>query len=170
MADFCTTMTVVPTGGKLTAPLLGCGPPVVPALGDALPPVFVACAVALDPATVAWSVLEAEFDELDDPPHAASSSTSDPSPVAAANPLLRMYVSPFARMTRSRAVMAGNDKLKKRSRAVATTGPGTLEPARAQPEPMSLAESLITCHCPPTPLPAVVKGLAPLKVYSGRPL
>src|ERR1700690_761633 len=101
-------MTVVPTGGKLTAPLLGCGPP--PALGDALP--VVACGVALDPATVAWSVLEAEFDELDEPPHAASSSTSDPSPVAAANPLLRMYVSPFARMTRSWAVTAGNDTLK----------------------------------------------------------
>jgi hypothetical protein len=28
--------------------------------------------------------------EPDDPPHAASSSTSDPSPVAAAHPLLRM--------------------------------------------------------------------------------
>jgi hypothetical protein len=35
-------------------------------------------------------VLEAEFDELDDPPHAASSSASDPSPVAAAHPLLRI--------------------------------------------------------------------------------
>src|SRR5580658_7291677 len=108
MEDFCTIMTVVPTGGKLTAPLLGCGPP--PALGDALP--VAACAVALDPATVAWSVLEAEFDELDDPPHAASSSTSDPSPVAAAHPLLRMYVSPFARMTHPRTVTAGDDKLK----------------------------------------------------------
>jgi hypothetical protein len=112
MEDFCTIMTVVPTGGKLTAPLLGCGP-VVPDLGDAFPPVLVvACAVALDPATVAWSVLEAEFDELDEPPHAASSSTSDPSPVAAANPLLRMYVSPFARMTHPRTVTAGDDKLK----------------------------------------------------------
>jgi hypothetical protein len=95
MEDFCTTMMVVPAGGKLTAPLLGCGPAV-------WPDPEVACAVALDPATVAWSVLEAELDELDDPPHAASSSTSDPSPVAAAHPLVRMYVSPFARMTRSR--------------------------------------------------------------------
>src|SRR5580698_4591718 len=104
MADFCTTMTVVPTGGKLTPPLLGCGPAVWPAL----PAFVVAGAVALDPATVAWSVLEAEFDELDEPPHAASSSTSDPSPVAAANPLLRMYVSPFARMTHPRTVTAGD--------------------------------------------------------------
>src|ERR1700684_3556163 len=102
MEDFCTTMTVVPTGGKTTAPLRGCVPAVWPGfgLGDELPPAFVvadpevACAGALDPATVAWAVLEAvpeaEFDELDDPPHAASSSTSDPSPVAAAHPLLRI--------------------------------------------------------------------------------
>jgi len=95
MEDFCTTMTVVPTGGKTTAPLLGCGPAVWPGLGfgDEIPPALVvagpevACAGALDPATVAWAVLEAEFDELDDPPHAASSGTSDPSPVAAAHPL-----------------------------------------------------------------------------------
>src|SRR5580658_1604464 len=170
MEDFCTTMTVVPAGGKLTPPLLGCGPAVLPAFGDALPAFVVACAVALDPATVAWSVLEAEFDELDEPPHAASSSTSDPSPVAAANPLLRMYVSPFARMTRSWAVTAGERHTKERSRAVMLTAPGTLAPARAQPVTMSLAESLMTCHCPPTPFPDVVKGLAPLNVYSGRPL
>jgi hypothetical protein len=103
MEDFCTIMTVVPTGGKLTAPLLGSGPAVWPALADEVPlALVVACADTLDPATVAWSVLEAELDELDDPPHAASSSTSDPSPVAAAHPLLRIYVSPFARMSRSR--------------------------------------------------------------------
>jgi hypothetical protein len=101
MEDFYTTMTVVPTGGKTTAPLLGCGPAVWPGFGlGEVPPAFVvadpelAWAGALDPATVAWAVLEAvleaEFDELDDPPHAASSSTSDPSPVAAAHPLLRI--------------------------------------------------------------------------------
>jgi hypothetical protein len=102
MEDFCTIMTVVPTAGKLTAPLLGCDPAVLPALGDEVPPaVVVAWADTLDPATVAWSVLEAE---LDDPPHAASSSTSDPSPAAAAHPLLRIYVSPFASMIRFLAV------------------------------------------------------------------
>jgi hypothetical protein len=36
--------------------------------------------------------------EPDVPPHAASSSTSDPSPVAAAHPLLRITDLQFARM------------------------------------------------------------------------
>jgi hypothetical protein len=51
-------------------------------------------AAALDPASVAWTLLEAApeaaFDEPDDPPHAVSNSTSDPSPVAAVHPLLRI--------------------------------------------------------------------------------
>lgn len=101
---------VVPTGGNDTAPLLGCGPAVWPGSGrgdEFAPAVFLAdadlafadlaCAAALDPAAVAWVVVDAvteaefdEFDELDDPPHAASSSTVDPSPVAAAHPLLRI--------------------------------------------------------------------------------
>jgi hypothetical protein len=39
----------------------------------------------------------AEF-EPDEPPHAASSSTSDPIPVAAAHPLLRITSLQFARL------------------------------------------------------------------------
>src|ERR1035438_4612724 len=110
MLDFCTISTVVPTGGNDTAPLLGCGPALL--WGFALdvgveppPAVLVAEAdeAALDPATVAWAVPvaapAAEVDELDDPPHADSSSTSDPSPVAAAHPLLRIHLS-FTRVTR----------------------------------------------------------------------
>jgi hypothetical protein len=49
----------------------------------------VACAALLDDEVVAWPVLEAEV-ELDDPPHAARSSTSDPSPATAGHPLLRI--------------------------------------------------------------------------------
>jgi hypothetical protein len=103
MADFCTVMTVVPAGRNVTVPLLGCGPAVWTDFGrddDFAPAVFLAdadaeaCAAVLDPATVAWVVVdavpEADFDEVDEPPHAASSSTSDPSPVAVAHPLLRM--------------------------------------------------------------------------------
>ena len=45
-------------------------------------------------AAVAWVEPEAAppaaFDVLDEPPHAASSSTNDPSPVAAAHPLVRI--------------------------------------------------------------------------------
>ena len=97
--------------------------------------------------------------EFDDPPHAASSSTSDPMPAAAVHPLLRITFLQFARMTR---------------RAVMMCGPGTLEPlARdGQPAPptMLLSDILITCHTPPTPLPLVVSAFAPLKVYSGLPL
>jgi len=48
---------------------------------------------ALDPAVPAGVPPAAEFDELDDPPHAASSSTNDPSPVAAAHPPLRIHLS-----------------------------------------------------------------------------
>jgi len=57
--------------------------------------VDVVVAGALDPAAaVAWVEPEAAppaaFDVLDEPPHAASSSTNDPSPVAAAHPLVRI--------------------------------------------------------------------------------
>jgi hypothetical protein len=101
-------MTVVPTGGNDTVPLLGCGPAVRTGFGrgdEFAPAVFLADAVAwvpaLDAAAVAWAVVDAvdavdavpeaaALDELDDPPHAASSSTVDPSPVAAAHPLLRI--------------------------------------------------------------------------------
>jgi len=96
-------MMVVPTGGNDTAPELGCGPTewwgeaaglaffvaVAAAEADA-----VLCVAEADPKAVLEAAPEAEFDELDDPPHAASSSTSAPSPVAAVHPLLRMYVSP----------------------------------------------------------------------------
>jgi hypothetical protein len=55
-----------------------------------------------DAALLASGALEAEpAAEFapDDPPHAASSSTSDPIPVAAAHPLLRITSLQFARMT-----------------------------------------------------------------------
>ena len=97
--------------------------------------------------------------EFDDPPHAASSSTSDPMPAAAVHPLLRITFLQFARMTR---------------RAVMMCGPGTLEPlardGQLAPPTMLLSDILITCHTPPTPLPLVVSAFAPLKVYSGLPL
>jgi hypothetical protein len=110
MADFCTIMTVVPTGGidRSSAGPLGCGPTDLCGVAFAL-----AVAVALLP----WLDVDAADTEdvaevagaddplldegrleappaavvgLDDPPHAASSSISDPSPVAAAHPLLRI--------------------------------------------------------------------------------
>jgi hypothetical protein len=114
MADFCTIMTVVPTGGidRSSAGPLGCGP-------TDLCGVAFAVAVAVEPppwldvdAAVADDASGAGADPLldegwleappaavvglDDPPHAASSSTSDPSPVAAAHPLLRI-TSPIPR-------------------------------------------------------------------------
>src|SRR5439155_14691377 len=71
-----------------------------------------------DAALLAWGAPDAdpaaEF-APDEPPHAASSSTSDPIPVAAAHPLLRI-ISPIRK----------DDT--KRSRAVMTPGPGALEP------------------------------------------
>jgi hypothetical protein len=52
-----------------------------------------------DAALLATGVLDAPAAvfEPDDPPHAASSSTSDPSPVAAANPLFRITSLQFTR-------------------------------------------------------------------------
>src|SRR5689334_15607229 len=170
-------MTVVPTGGMDWSPPLGSGATDLCGLAflDAVAPallVAVASAVAddagaddgtvPDAALLAWAPdadPAAEF-APDEPPHAASSSTSDPIPVAAAHPLLRI-ISPIRK----------DDT--KRSRAVMTPGPGTLEPpADGQPAPptMLLSDILTTCHTPPTPLPLAASGLAPLKVYSGLPL
>ena len=161
-------MTVVPRAGMDWSPPLGSGATDLCGLALAVDPallVAVDAAVADDAGTVdgtappepllARGALDpepaAEFGP-DDPPHAASSSTSDPIPVAAAHPLLRITSLQFARMTRSRAVMA--------------PGPGTLKPpARAgQPAPptMLLSDILITCHMPPMPLPLVASGFAPL--------
>src|SRR5438034_10126368 len=106
MADFCTIMTVVPIGG-IDWSLLGSGATEWWAFADAVDPavlVAVAAAVADDAAEVAAGpepllargALEPEpaaVFEPGDPPHAASSSTSDPSPVAAAHPLLRIRLS-----------------------------------------------------------------------------
>src|ERR1700684_394010 len=103
-------MMVVPCGLNVTVPLLGCGPAVVcggaEMCADAS---LLACPDAEaeagvdeeeppDAELVATAVLEAVpeaapaavFELVDDPPHAASSSTSDPRPVAAAHPLLRI--------------------------------------------------------------------------------
>src|SRR6185437_11432211 len=110
MADFCTMMTVVPTGGidRSSAGPLGCGPTDLCGVAFAF-----AEEVAVEPVPwlevdtpVADDAAGAGADPLlddgrleapppaaevpDDPPHAASSSTSDPSPVAAAHPLLRI--------------------------------------------------------------------------------
>src|SRR6266576_2900845 len=140
MEDFCTIMTVVPTAGMDWSPPLGSGATDLCGLAFFFDPLLVAVAAA-------------EF--APEPPHAASSSISDPMPAAAANPLLRITFLQFARMTR---------------RAVMMCGPGTLEPlARdGQPAPptMLLSDILITCHTPPTPLPLVASAFAPLKVYS----
>src|SRR6476661_1296619 len=160
-------MTVVPTGGMDWSPPLGSGATDLCGLAflDAVAPallVAVAAAVAddagaddgtvPDAALLASGALDGELAaEVDDPPHAASSSTSDPMPAAAANPLLRITFLQFARMTR---------------RAVMMCGPGTLEPlARdGQPAPptMLLSDILITCQTPPTPLPLVTSTFAPL--------
>jgi len=102
----------VPTGGIDWSLLLGCGPTewwgVADAFAVAPPPLWLAVdAAETDDAGAAgaddallvegWpeAAPAAEF-ELEDPPHAASSSTSDPSPVAAAHPLLRI-TSPIRR-------------------------------------------------------------------------
>jgi hypothetical protein len=104
-------MTVVPCGGNVTSPLLGCGPAVLCGVGVLcpFPPVALCDADADAGADVtAWPELPdeglvAELDvavvplpppdaevEPDDPPHAASSNTREPSPVAAAHPPLRI--------------------------------------------------------------------------------
>src|SRR5581483_8323639 len=115
MADFCTIMTVVPTGGidRSSAAPLGCGPTDLCGLAfafpvDVEPPPWLdveaavsddAAGAGADPLLAAgWPEApppSAEVELPDDPPHAASSSTSDPSPVAAVHPLLRI-TSPIA--------------------------------------------------------------------------
>src|SRR6266567_8541241 len=101
-------MTVVPTGGMDWSLLLGNGPTDLCGLADAVDPaLLVDAAVADDAGAVDGTAPDepllasgpldaepaAEF-EPDEPPHAASSSTSDPIPVAAAHPLLRI-ISPI---------------------------------------------------------------------------
>ena len=165
MADFCTIMTVVPTAGMDWSPPLGSGATDLWGLAFFFDPLLVAVATAVaddagaddgtaapDP-LLARGALDAEpaAEFAPDPPHAASSSTSDPMPAAAANPLLRITFLQFARMTR---------------RAVMMCGPGTLEPpardGQLAPPTMLLSDILITCHTPPTPLPSVVSAFAPL--------
>jgi hypothetical protein len=100
-------MTVVPTGGMDWSPPLGSGATDLWGLAFFLA-LLVAVAAAVaddagaddgtvpDAALLACGALDpdpaAEF-EPDDPPHAASSSTSDPMPADAANPLLRIAFS-----------------------------------------------------------------------------
>ena len=96
--------------------------------------------------TVLGAVLAAEL-ELDDPPHPASSSGSEPSPPATAHPLLRIT------------------SLLKAARRDPFSGPAP-GPRRVGPDGQPvvvtlLAESLITCHCPSTPLPLVVSAPRP---------
>ena len=104
-------MTVVPTGGKLTWPPLarGAGAGWL-AFADAVVPVLlaVACAVADDAGAAGPEeplLAGAEFcpaaEVEPDPPHAASSRTNEPIPVAAAHPLLRITSLQFTGMTRS---------------------------------------------------------------------
>jgi hypothetical protein len=117
--ECCTIRTVVPTGGKLTWPLLGWASAESVSLGTAvgelvsLPPDD-ACAddeeagaeadddepALADDTAVLWlAVLEGAPPavevvlEFDDPPHAVSSSTSELSPVATVHPLLRITFS-----------------------------------------------------------------------------
>jgi hypothetical protein len=112
MADFCTIMTVVPTGGidlSSEGPL-GCGPTdwcgvdFVFGFDDAVePPPWLAVdevetevaelVAGADPLLAEGTpeaLPPAAESELDAPPHAASSSIRDPSPVAAAQRLLRI--------------------------------------------------------------------------------
>ena len=160
-------MTVVPTAGMDWSPPLGSGATDLWGLAFFFDPLLVAVATAVaddagaddgtaapDDPLLASGALDAEpaaeFDAP--PPHAASSSTSNPIPVAAAHPLLRI-ISPIRK----------DDT--KRSRAVMTPGPGTLEPpADGQPTPptMLLSDILTTCHTPPMPLPLVASAFAPL--------
>jgi hypothetical protein len=107
--ECCTIRTVVPIGGNVTpALLLGWASAVC--LDAELDCVALAFAVDVaeededdpvlaDDTAVPWvAVSEAPpVLELDDPPHAVSSSTSEPSPVATVHPLLRIRLSPYRR-------------------------------------------------------------------------
>jgi len=93
-------MTVVPTGGNETPPVVACGWAewwgFADAVDDAAFLVAVAATVADDAGAEPDDPLLAGADpdpaavEPDDPPHAASSRTNEPIPVAAAHPLLRI--------------------------------------------------------------------------------
>ncbi len=159
--------TVVPIGGNVTpALLLGWASAVC--LADGLEDVALAFGDDLgddDVADVAgpeldgdeavlWvavpeaaPVLEVEL-ELDDPPHAASSSSTEPSPVATAHPLLRI------------ASLSLPD-------GPVSPGHYTVCLVPHVPYVTSFLESLITCHLPSMPLPFVLSAPAPLSVYSG---
>jgi hypothetical protein len=106
MVVFCTIMTVVPTAGMDWSPPLGSGATDLWGLAFFLwLLVAVAAAVAddagaddgtvPDAALLARGALDAEpaAEFEPDPPHAASSSTSDPMPAAAAHPLLSISFS-----------------------------------------------------------------------------
>src|ERR1700735_208863 len=102
-SDFCTTMMVVPIGGSdVSRWPLGCGPAVGPVGGavvcftdgSAEPAVGLGAAVALPAAPVDGEAVAAVVDprpvfDVEDPPHAVSSS-SDPRPAAATHSLLRI--------------------------------------------------------------------------------
>jgi hypothetical protein len=109
MLDFWTMSTVVPTGGKLTSVLLLgldsaatsllaeaealalADDEAAPAVADAgEDPEADADEAALWIEVLGAAVAFAAVLELDDPPHAASASTSEPSPPAAAHRLLRI--------------------------------------------------------------------------------
>src|SRR5215472_7156926 len=130
-------MTVVPTGGIDWSALLGSGATEWWGVADAVAPPAVLVAVAAAVADDAPVVGAAEPDEPllatdaldgepaavfepDAPPHAASSSTSDPSPVAAAHPLLRITSLQFTGMTRPRGARQGSpgEPETRRARAV----------------------------------------------------
>jgi hypothetical protein len=106
--ECCTIRTVVPIGGNVT-PALALGWASAVCLDAELDCVALAFAVDVgedvdeddpvlaDDTAVPW-VAESEAApaaelELDDPPHAVSSSTSEPSPVATVQPLLRICLS-----------------------------------------------------------------------------
>jgi hypothetical protein len=150
----------VPTGGNVTpALLLGWGPAVC--LDDEPEDVALAFAddagdddvdeddpVLADDEAVPWVAVPEAAPvvevELDDPPHAVSSSTSEPSPVATVHPLLRIA-----------SLSLPEDPVSR----IPWGLPGT-QPA----DVTSLAESLTTCHLPPMPLPFVLNAPAPLSV------
>ena len=157
--------TVVPIGGNVTpALLLGWASAVC--LADELEDVALAFAEELgdddvedvagpeldDDKAVLWvavpeaaPVLEVE---LDDPPHAVSSSSTEPSPVATVHPLLRI-----------RSLSLPDDPVSPGHYAVCLV--------THVPYVTSFLESLITCHLPSRPLPFVLNAPAPLSVYRG---
>ena len=156
----------MPTGGKLTWPLLGLASAEFVSLGTALGDLVSAFAddagddaaedepvLAADEAVLWVAVPEGapvvEVVELDDPPHAVSSSASELSPAATVHPLLRITCLSLQQ----------------------DPGSGSHGYAGSQPvDVMALPGSLITSHLPPTPLPLVLSGFAPLNVYRGMPL